>query len=130
MVLLVQYYNMSLAFTQTSEKKLLLKGELIKTVDVWLGNKPTVNLIVEDDLISILSFDQLKLIKSTISYEKPIKAPIKKGEKLGTLEINIAGKKTINIPLIAEKDVKETNPLFKLFAAIKYLIFGTSLDEI
>ncbi len=123
-------YLLKWAFTQTSEKKLLSKGDIIKTVDVWLGNKPTINLIVENDLISILSFDQLKLIKSTISYEKPIKAPIKKDQKLGNLEINIAGKKTINIPLIAETDVKETNPLLRLFAALKYLIFGTSLDEV
>ena len=123
-------YLLKWAFTQTSEKKLLNKGEIIKTVDVWLGNKPTINLIVEEDLVSILSFDQLKLIESTISYEKPINAPIKKGDKLGNLEINIAGKKTINIPLVAESEVKETNPLFKLFAGIKYLIFGTSLDEI
>ena len=36
----------------------------------------------------------------------------------------------INIPLVAESDVNTTNPLFKIFAAIKYLIFGTSLDEI
>ena len=123
-------YLLKWAFTQTSEKKLLSKGDIIKTVDVWLGNKPTINLIVENDLISILSFDQLKLIKSTISYEKPIKAPINKDQKLGNLEINIAGKKTINIPLIAETDVKETNPLLRLFAALKYLIFGTSLDEV
>ena len=32
--------------------------------------------------------------------------------------------------MVAESDVNETNPFFKLFAAIKYLIFGTSLDEI
>ena len=28
-----------------------------------------------------------------------------------------------------ENDIKEVNPLMKSFAAIKYLIFGTSLDE-
>ena len=30
----------------------------------------------------------------------------------------------------AEKDVSEVNPLFKVFSAAKYLIFGRSLDEI
>ena len=44
--------------------------------------------------------------------------------------LNIEGKPKIEVPLIAEKDVSEINPLFKIFAAAKYLIFGRSLDEI
>ena len=31
------------AFSQTSQKKLVYKGQVIKEVDVWLGNKPRVN---------------------------------------------------------------------------------------
>ena len=118
------------AFNQTSQIKLLSKGQIIKNVDVWLGNKSTINLIVDKDIISTLSFDQIQLIKSSIAYNKPIDAPIKKGDKLGSIEISIEGKKNLIIPLVAESDVNETNPFLKLFAGIKYLIFGTSLDEI
>jgi D-alanyl-D-alanine carboxypeptidase (penicillin-binding protein 5/6) len=122
-------YLLNWAFTQTAKKRLLNKNQIVKNVDVWLGNKPTVNLIVGKNIDSILSFDQLQLIQSTISYEKPISPPIKKGDTLGLLEIKISGKKTLKIPLIAEKNVYKINPIFKVFAAIKYLIFGTSLDE-
>jgi len=118
------------AFNQTSQIKLVSKGQLIKNVDVWLGNKPTINLVIDKDLFSILSFDQLQLIETSILYNKPINAPINKGDQLGSMEIKIAGKKNIIIPLVAETDVNETNFFYKLFAAIKYLIFGTSLDEI
>jgi len=106
------------------------KGQIIKKVDVWLGNKPTVNLVVEKDIVSILSFDQLKLIKSTIHYEKPISAPIKAGEKIGSMTIIISGKPPIIVPLVADKTINNVNPIMKIFAAIKYLIFGTSLDEV
>jgi D-alanyl-D-alanine carboxypeptidase (penicillin-binding protein 5/6) len=118
------------AFKQTTEKILAHKGQIIKNVDVWLGNKPTVNLVVERDIISILSFDQLKLIKSTINYEKPISAPIKAGDKIGSLTINISGKPPMIVPLVADKNVNTINPIMRIFAAIKYLVFGTSLDEI
>jgi D-alanyl-D-alanine carboxypeptidase (penicillin-binding protein 5/6) len=118
------------AFNQTSQIKLVSKGQLIKNVDVWLGNKSSINLVIEDDILSTVSFDQLQLIETSISYSKPINAPIKKGEQLGIMEIKISGKKNLVIPMVAESDVNETNPFFKLFAAIKYLIFGTSLDEI
>ena len=118
------------AFTQTSEKLLLKNNQVIKNVDVWLGNKPTVNLIVKDNINTIISFDQLKTIKSILEYEKPISAPFKAGDKLGNLTINISGKSPIIVPLVAENSVGNVNPLMKFFAAIKYLIFGTSLDEI
>ena len=60
-----------------------------------LGDKPTVNLIIEKDIVSTLSFDQLQLIETSISYNKPIDAPIKKGDKLGSIEIKISGKKNL-----------------------------------
>ena len=118
------------AFTQTTQKKLFSKNQIIKNVDVWLGNKPTVNLIIQQDVVSTLSFAQIKLIKSTIQYEKPVSAPIKAGEKLGSITIYIPGKPSIVIPLVAETNVKIINPIMKTFAAIKYLIFGTSLEKI
>lgn len=117
------------AFNQTSQIKIVSKGQIIKNVDVWLGNKSTINLVIDKDIVSTISFDQLQLIESSIAYNKPINAPIKKGDRLGSMSIKIVGKKDLNIPLVAEVDVDETNPFIKLFVAIKYLIFGTSLDE-
>ena len=118
------------AFKQTTQKILAHKDQIIKNVDVWLGSKPTVNLVVEKDIVLILSFDQLKLIKSTIHYEKPISAPIKAGEKIGSLIINISGKPPMIVPLVADMNINTINPIMRIFAAIKYLVFGTSLDEI
>ena len=69
------------------------------------------------------------MIKSTIEYEKPISAPVKAGENLGKMIIEISGKQNIEVPLIAERNVNSVNPILRVFAAIKYLIFGTSLDE-
>ena len=52
------------------------------------------------------------------------------GGKLGEMIINIPGKKPIVISLVAQIDVNKINPFARIFAGIKYLIFGTSLDEI
>ncbi len=117
------------AFTQTSQTKLIDKHQIITEVDVWLGNKPKVNLISSNNIISTLSFDQIQLMKSSIEYKKPIEAPIVKGNKYGKLLIEIEGKPNIEVDLIADEDIGTINPLFKFFAALKYLIFGTSLDE-
>ena len=68
-------------------------------------------------------------MESKIIYTKPIEAPVIKGEKYGTLHIKIDGKPEILVPLIAEKNVSKVNPIKQIFAAAKYLLFGTSLDE-
>tara|TARA_B100000315_G_C14551941_1_gene576271 strand:- start:131 stop:1258 length:1128 start_codon:yes stop_codon:yes gene_type:complete len=117
------------AFRETTQKKILFKDQIIKEVDVWLGSKPTINLIVNEDVITILSFEQLKTIKSTIEYEKPISVPIKAGDNLGKMIIEVSGKQNIEVPLVAEKNINNINPILRVFSAIKYLIFGTSLDE-
>ena len=117
------------AFTQTSQKLLVDKNQVIVEVDVWLGDKPKVNLVSSQKIISTLSFDQIQLIKSTLEYKRPIEAPIIKGEDHGKLIIEIDGKPNIEVNLIAEESVGSVNPILKVFSAIKYLIFGTSLNE-
>ena len=71
----------------------------------------------------------LKTLKSTIEYEKPISVPINAGDNLGKMIIEVSGKQNIEVPLVAEKNINNINPILRVFAAIKYLIFGTSLDE-
>ena len=117
------------AFSQTSQKELVSEGQVITQVDVWLGNKPRVNLISSRKVVSTLSFDQLQLIKSSIQYKKPLDAPILKGNSYGKLLISIEGKPNLEIDLVAEENVGTINPILKIFAALKYLIFGSTLDE-
>jgi D-alanyl-D-alanine carboxypeptidase len=117
------------AFSQTSQKVLVNEGQIITHADVWLGKKSRVNLVSSRNVVSTLSFDQIQLIKSSIKYNKPIEAPILKGKKYGQLLIQIDGKPNIEVDLVAEENIGSGNPILKVFAAIKYLIFGTSLDE-
>lgn len=117
------------AFSQTSQKLLVDENQVIVEVDIWLGNKPRVNLVSSKKIVSTLSFDQIQLIKSSLEYKRPIEAPIKKGEVYGKLLIDIDGKPNIEVELIAQENVGTVNPISKVFAAMKYLIFGTSLDE-
>lgn len=117
------------AFSQTSQKNLVDEGQVIVKADVWLGNKPRVNLVSSKKIISTLSFDQLQLIKSSIEYNKPIEAPIFKDKSYGKLLIEIDGKPNIEVDLVAAENIENVNPIFRVFAAIKYLIFGTSLDD-
>ncbi len=117
------------AFNQTTQRTLVKKNQIIKNVDVWLGIEDSINLVSSQNVISTLSFDQMQLMKSTIEFTKPISAPILKDREYGKLYIEIEGKPKIIIPLVAEKNISEVNPVIKIFAAAKYLLFGNSLNE-
>ncbi len=117
------------AFNQTSQKTLVKKNQIIKEVDVWLGVESKFNLISSDNIISTLSFDQIQLINSSVEYNKPISAPIIKGKEYGKLFIKIKGKPEIIVPLVSDKNISKVNPFYKVIAAAKYLLFGTSLDD-
>ena len=117
------------AFRETIQKNLVEKNQFIKEVDVWLGSKPTINLIVNETVITTISFDQIKTLKSYVEFENPISAPIEKGDILGKLIIEIHGKPNLIIPLTAERKINSINPLLKVFAALKYLMFGSFTNE-
>ena len=117
------------AFNQTSQKELVKENQVIKSIDVWLGKESRVNLISSKKIISTLSFDQIQLMNSKIEYERPISAPIFKDQEYGKLYIEIDGRPSIIIPLVAENSISKVNPFMKIIAAAKYLLFGTSLDE-
>ncbi len=117
------------AFNQTSQKNLVKENQLIKQVDVWLGKEERINLVSSQNIISTVSFDQIQLLNSRVEYTKPISAPIIKGKEYGRLIIEIDGKPDITVPLVAEKNISKVNPFLKIIAAVKYLLFGSSLDD-
>ncbi len=117
------------AFNQTAQRIIVEENQFIKEIDVWLGTKSRVNLVSSKKVLSTLSFDQIQLMKSRIEYTKPVSAPILKDEELGSLIIDIDGKPSLIIPLVAEENIYKVNPFLKVIAAAKYLLFGSSLDE-
>ena len=80
-------------------------------------------------MIVSLTSKQEKNIKTKLIYNKPIKAPIKGGQKVGKIIIKIPDKDSIEVLLLSKNDVKIVNPIFRIFSAINYLIFGNIYEE-
>ena len=112
------------AFRNTKLETLFKKGEVVKKTDVWLGAKNQIDLIVGQDILTTLKSEQKDSIDAKIIYDKPIKAPILKNQEIGKIIIEIKDKDTLEFPLYAKDSIKKINPLFRIFSAIRYLIFG------
>ncbi len=112
------------AFRNTKLETLFKKGEVVKKTDVWLGTKNQIDLIVGQDILTTLKSEQKDSIDAKIIYDKPIEAPILKNQEIGKIIIEIKDKDTLEFPLYAKDSIKKINPLFRIFSAIRYLIFG------
>ena len=112
------------AYNETKHFTIIKKGQILSSTDVWLGKKNKIDLISSKEIFTTLDFDQSQNVKIKLSYDKPLKAPIKKNQEIGKIKIEIPNKELIEIPLIASEDVKKTNVFLRIFVAIKYLIFG------
>lgn len=115
---------MSWGFREFNNFKILTKGQTVATAKVWYGKEDSVNLTVADDVLKTVHMSQQDNVKATAEFDEPVKAPIKAGQEIGTIKIEIEGQSPLNVPLIAANDVSETGMLGKFWANIKYFIFG------
>ena len=117
-----------LAFRETYLLRAFQNKDILSTANVWLGNKSKIKLIAEKPLKILVNRSSLRMIKTTISWMDPVKAPVKVGQKIGIININIPGTDSISLNLVSKDYVNGLGPIDKIKSAINYLIFGGDLN--
>ncbi|MGH8033344.1 MAG: D-alanyl-D-alanine carboxypeptidase family protein [Luteimonas sp.] len=79
----------------------------IATQKVWKGKSEEVLLGVAAPLLVGMPRGKYAQLKPTMDVAKTLQAPIKKGQKVGTVKVALAGKVIASAPLIALNDVEE-----------------------
>ncbi|GMB07775.1 D-Ala-D-Ala carboxypeptidase DacF [Thermolongibacillus altinsuensis] len=104
------------AFSHYETHPLYKRGETITTVKVSKGKKKEVKVVTSEP-ISVLTKkgESVEKIEKSWNISKNVKAPVKKGDVLGTLVLKKDGTTITKSPLIAKEDVGEANfwQLFK-----------------
>ena len=116
------------AFRETFLLRAFQNNNILGTANVWLGNKSKINLIAEKPFKTIVNRSSLRMIKTTLLWNDPVKAPVKIGQNIGTININIPGRDTLRLNLVSKDYVGELGPIDKIKSAINYLIFGGDLN--
>jgi D-alanyl-D-alanine carboxypeptidase (penicillin-binding protein 5/6) len=94
------------AFSQYMTKKMYTRGEKIQTVKVGKGKKETVDLVASDNVSLLMKKGEtMKNIKKEVVTEEKVKAPIKKGDALGTLVIKKDNQVLLKQTIVAKEDV-------------------------
>ena len=115
---------MDLMFREFKQYEFFNKGDEIDTANIWLGDKPNVTLLAGDDVHRVMSRKERRSLKVSLNWSDPIPAPLKKGDKVGYIQLEFDGSSE-QIPLVSAQDVKELGFLDRITEALKYLIFGS-----
>lgn len=115
---------MEWGFREFNNYNLLNKGQEIAEIPVVFGNEKEVRLVVPETVKRTLKKSQASKIKMTAVYDKPVKAPVAAGDKLGEVRIELAGQEMENVPLVADKNIEKLGFFGRIGQNLKYLLFG------
>lgn len=99
---------------------LLKKGDVVDEGDVWFGAKEKVKFTSENDIRITLPKTNRDTLKFILSYQSPLPAPIKKGDKLAELKITSADAPEATYPLVAAEDVNKLSGISRIVPTLRY----------
>ncbi|MGM0791639.1 D-alanyl-D-alanine carboxypeptidase [Bacillus infantis] len=96
------------AFSQYETHPMYKRNEALGSAKVSKGEKKQVEALTSEP-ISLLTKkgEDTKAVKKTVVLKKDLKAPIAKGDQIGTLKVEKDGKTIVESPLVAKSEVKE-----------------------
>lgn len=106
-------------------QKILSKGKVVHTTDLWLASKKSVNLIAAEDLYITLKRDDLAKTKVIIRHQSPV--CVKKfhqGDVLGTIEIILPDNTSHSAKLLMEESVPQADFFTRIYSALHYILLG------
>ena len=115
---------LSWGFRNTETFKVSKQNETIFNVKSWLGKEKEISGITKEDIFVTLNKKESRNLKVILKYNGPIRAPIKKDQKIANIDVLIKDKVVKSVPVYASKEVEKVNFFKSLFMSINYLIWG------
>lgn len=115
-----------LKWAQVSFKNidLVKKGTVMGKVPVVLGTAREVDFAPTEDMRITVSAFSKKPAQIAATYKVPLKAPVKAGDKVGSLVITLSNGETKEVPLAATNDIAEAPFFSRLTEKFMLLVMG------
>ena len=112
------------AFREFNDYKLFSAGDKVDDADIWLGRDSKVAMTIGDNLTVTLPRRSRRDMKVTVSYDKPVPAPIMQGDKIGKVVVTAPDATSIERPLFAAVNVPPIGTIGRMATLAGYLIWG------
>jgi serine-type D-Ala-D-Ala carboxypeptidase (penicillin-binding protein 5/6) len=113
-------------FREFDNYALFKAGETVTDAQVWMGDVGSIPLVIEKELVLTLPRKARRGMKVKVAMKTPVSAPVKKGDVIASLKIEIPDRKAIEIPLVSGASVEQLGMFSRLGAAVEYILWGES----
>lgn len=108
-----------------SYKKLIIfeKDSVVAELPTWLGERSKAEAVINQQIAFNIPRERpIDAIRVSVKYKKPLYAPIKHGEKIGDLIVNVKGYKTFSYPVFAKEKIDKAGQIRRIAQIIKYKV--------
>jgi D-alanyl-D-alanine carboxypeptidase (penicillin-binding protein 5/6) len=112
------------AFREFNDYRLFAAGDKVDDGEVWLGAEPKGPLTVSKDFVVTLPRKARKEMKVSVEYDRPIPAPVQKGDTIGKVVMTAPDAAAVEAPLVAADSVERMNPWGRIATLAGYLVWG------
>ena len=109
---------MEWGFSAFERERLFDKGQIVGEARVQRGSRRNVALITDRTVFVNVPKGRAGELKATVEYDGPIRAPIKNGDKIATLVIDVPGMEPARVPLLAAETVDEAGFLARVYNGV------------
>lgn len=93
------------SFRQFAQKSVVKAGEEVARAPIWMGEADSVGLTPAEDVSTLMPVLGGGTLKAEVVFTGPVRAPVKKGDKIAELVFAPEGLPQTRVPLVASEDV-------------------------
>jgi D-alanyl-D-alanine carboxypeptidase (penicillin-binding protein 5/6) len=92
---------------------------------VWGGESRWVDLITPQSIRLLLSPSEQQKVTVDLHYTGPLLAPVKSGQKAGTIQFNLEGRTVAEFPIETSAEIASVSSMWlKAWDSLLYMTFG------
>jgi serine-type D-Ala-D-Ala carboxypeptidase (penicillin-binding protein 5/6) len=102
-------------------QQLYKKDEQISALPIYKGSKNNLKAGFTDDVFVSLPKEQFAKLKANLVSKQPLLAPLKQGDQVGVMQLNVDGKAVAELPVLALEDVAVAGIFGRAWDSIRLL---------
>ena len=99
-------------------------GDVLSQVQVWMGKKDMLDIGPASDLVMTIPRNSQQRLKAEMKVHPDIRAPISKGDTLGSVVVSLDGEVLLDRGLVALNDVEQAGFFKRLWHRIRLFFAG------
>ncbi len=115
---------MTFGFRNFQRDLLVEAGQQVTELPVWHGDEATVKVTTKQRFDIVTPRSGRRKMVATVTYENPLLAPIKTGDKLAKLRVTLPGLIPQEVDLVAAEDIGKGSIIGRAIDSLVYLMVG------